>query len=303
MKFGVCIPNFGEKLSPASIRSVCESAESLGYDSAWTTDHLVTPPGASSPYRNILESVSVLAYAAATTRRISIGSSIIVLPLRDPVLLAKQLATIDQLSGGRLIVGLAVGWSEEEFTALGSNFHDRGSRANEEIDLLRELWTQPVVDHIGRHYKIRDVAFEPKPAQGGSLPIWIGGNSLSAVRRAAAYGNAWHATSIPFDEFQGGVRELRKLAHRREVQATARMAIDLRLKETKLTTNPAGERRVLLGGREDGAVRSIKEYETAGLEYLVAYFGDKEREAYLADMEEFAAFAFPTFKRTITEPR
>jgi probable F420-dependent oxidoreductase len=296
MKFGVCIPNFGENLSPSSVRDVCHAAERLGYSSVWTTDHLVTPAGASSPYGNILESVSVLAYAAAVTRRVSIGTSIIVLPLREPVLLAKQLATVDQLSGGRLIAGLAVGWWEEEFKALGSGFHDRGARADEEIDLLRALWTQPVVDYVGRHYKLRDVTFEPKPEQGGALPIWIGGNSPSAVKRAATYGNAWHATSIPFDEFQARVKELRKLAGRREVLATTRMAIDLHAKEPKLSTNPTGERRVLWGGGKEKVKESLREYQSAGLEYLVAYFGDKDGDDYLADMEEFASAAIPAFR-------
>jgi probable F420-dependent oxidoreductase len=253
---------------------------------------MVTPTGAQSPYRNILESVTVLAYAAAVTKRVHVGSSIIVLPLRDPVLLGKQLATVDQLSGGRLIVGLGVGWSEDEFDALGSSFHDRGARADEEIELLRALWTQPVVDHVGRHYRLRDVTCEPKPEQGGALPIWIGGNSRSAVRRASAYGNAWHATSIPLDEFQARVRELRKLSGRRAVLTTARMAIDLHAEAPRLNTNPAGERRVVWGGKWDGALKSVGEYRSAGLEYLVAYFGDKDVEEYISDMEEFASKAF-----------
>ncbi len=293
MKFGVCIPNFGENLSPDSVRAVCEAAERLGYDSVWTTDHLVTPAGASSPYKNILESIAVLSYAAALTTRVALGTSIIVIPLRDPVLLAKQLATVDQLSGGRLIAGLAVGWWEAEFKALGSNFHDRGVRAEEEIELMRSLWTQPVVDFMARHYKLRDVTFDPKPEQGGSVPIWIGGNSSSAVRRAAALGNAWHATSIPFDEFQARANELRKLAGKREVLITTRMAIDLDAKGPRLTTNPAGERRVVWGGLPDALIASMEEYKAVGLEYLVAYFGDKESDEYVSDMREFAGTVFP----------
>jgi probable F420-dependent oxidoreductase len=296
MKFGVCIPNFGENLSPDSLRAVCEAAERLGYDSLWTTDHLVTPAGATSPYRNILESISVLAYAAAVTTRVALGTSIIVIPLRDPVLLAKQLATVDQLSGGRLIAGLAVGWYEGEFKALGNDFHDRGVRADEEIEFLRSLWTQPVVDFVGRRYRLRDVTFEPKPEQGGSVPIWIGGNSASAVRRAATFGNAWHATSIPFDEFQERVKELRKLAGKREVLISTRMSIDLEGKAARLTINPAGERRVVWGGLPDAVMGSLREYGEAGLEYLVAYFGDKEPDMYISDMREFAKAAFPKFR-------
>jgi probable F420-dependent oxidoreductase len=296
MKFGVCIPNFGENLSPDSVRAVCEAAERLGYDSVWTTDHLVTPTGASSPYKNILESVSVLAYAAALTKRVALGTSIIVIPLRDPVLLAKQLATVDQLSGGRLIAGLGVGWYEEEFIALGSGFHDRGVRADEEIELLRSLWAQPVVDFVGRHYRLRDVTFDPKPEQGGSLPIWIGGNSSSALRRAATFGNAWHATSIPFDEFRARAEELRKLTGKREVLITTRMAVDLDAKAARLTTNPAGERRVVWGGLPSSTITSLEEYKEAGLEYLVAYFGDKESDRYVSDMREFAKTVFPKYR-------
>jgi probable F420-dependent oxidoreductase len=293
LKYGVCIPNFGENLSPQSVRAVCEAAERLGYDSVWTTDHMVTPAGETSPYKNLLESITVLAYAAAITTRVALGTSIIVLPLRDPVLLAKQLAAVDQLSGGRLIAGLAVGWYEGEFRALGSNFHDRGARADEEIEFIRSLWTQPVVDFVGGHYRLRDVTFEPKPEQGGSVPIWIGGNSPSAVRRAATFGNAWHATSIPFDEFQLRVAELRKLAGKRQVLITTRMAIDLHSKGPRLTTNPVGEKRVVWGGLPDSTISSLEEYREAGLEYLVAYFGDKDPEGYVSDMREFAKMVFP----------
>ncbi|MGA1974855.1 MAG: TIGR03619 family F420-dependent LLM class oxidoreductase [Conexivisphaerales archaeon] len=293
MRFGVCIPNFGDHLSPESIREVCLAAEEVGYDSVWTTDHLVTPSGTSSPYKNSYESVTVLAYAAAVTRRVALGTSIIVLPMRDPVLLAKQLATVDQLSGGRLIAGLAVGWWEEEFKALGASFHDRGVRAEEEIELLRSLWTQPVVDYVGRYYSVRDVTCDPKPEQSGGPPIWIGGNSSFAVRRAAALGNAWHATSIPFDEFQVRVKELRKLAGKRQVIVSSRMTIDLEARESKLTENPAGERRVVWGGGVDGVTRMLREYGAAGLEYLVAYFGDRDAESYISSMQRFARAAFP----------
>jgi probable F420-dependent oxidoreductase len=288
MKFGVCIPNFGENLAPESIRSICEAAERLGYDSVWTTDHMVTPAGAYSPYRNILESVAVLAYAAAVTKRVSVGTSIIVLPLRDPILLAKQLASVDQLSGGRLIAGLAVGWWNDEFKALGSNFHDRGARVDEEIELIRSLWTQPVVDFLGRHYRLRDVTCDPKPAQAGALPIWIGGNSPSAVRRAARLGNAWHATGIPFDEFEVRVKELKKLARKREVFVSTRMAIDIRGGGPRLTKNPVGDRRVVWGGGQAGISNSLEDYRKAGLEYLVAYFGDKKPDEYISDMRDFA---------------
>ncbi|HVP22825.1 MAG TPA: TIGR03619 family F420-dependent LLM class oxidoreductase [Conexivisphaerales archaeon] len=296
MKFGVCIPNFGENLSPSAVRSVCEAAERVGYDSVWTTDHMVTPAGAPSPYRNILESLSVLAYASAVTTRVAVGTSIIVLPLRDPVLLGKQLAAIDRLSGGRLIAGLAIGWSEEEFESLGSSFHDRGARADEEIELLKAMWTQPVVDYAGRYYRLRDVAVEPKPEQGGAVPIWIGGNSRSAVRRAASLGNAWHATSIPFDEFQVRVKELKQMAGRREVAVTTRMAIDMRSDQPKLSVNPAGEKRVVLGGGWKGISSSLDEYRSAGLEYLVGYFGDKEAGEYIKEMEAFANTAFPAYR-------
>ena len=301
MKYGVCIPNFGESLTTEAVRSVCEAAERLGYSSVWTTDHMVTPAGSTSPYTNLLESVAVLAYAAAVTRRVAIGSSIIVLPLRDPVLLAKQLATVDRLSGGRLIAGVAVGWWDAEFSSLGSSFHDRGERADEEIDLLRALWTQPVVDYVGHHYRLRDVTFEPKPEQGGALPLWIGGNSLAAVRRAAAVGNAWHATSIPFDEFQERVKQLKKLAGRKDVLVTTRMAIDMSASAPKLTTNPVGEKRVVWGGGAEGVTKSLREYEGAGLEYLVAYFGDKKEGDYLRAMEEFASLVIHSSRRDLMD--
>jgi probable F420-dependent oxidoreductase len=288
MKFGVCIPNFGEHLSVDAVRSVALAAEDFGYDSLWTTDHLVTPAGTYSPYLHIYESLAVLAYLAGVTSKVKVGSSIIVLPMRDPVLAAKQFATVDRLSGGHLIAGVAAGWAEGEFKALGSDFHNRGARLDEQIELLRALWTQPVVDFDGRYYKVRDIIFEPKPLQEGGPPIWVGGNSPSAAKRAAKLGNAWHATSIPLDEFERRVRELRAAAGRRQVAVTTRMAINLKASEAKMTKNPAGEKRVTWGGGVAGVSLLVEDYTKAGLEYLVAYFGDKEPKEYVKDMKHFA---------------
>jgi len=295
MKFGVCIPNFGEHLSPESVKAVCRAAEELGYHSLWTTDHIVTPAGLLSPYRNIYESLTVLAYAAGITRKTILGSSVVVLPLRDPILAAKQFATLDALSEGRLIVGLAAGWAEGEFRVLGGSFGDRGARLDEQVELLRALWTQPVVNFVGRYYKVIDVIFEPKPCQDGGPQVWIGGNSRAAVKRAARLGDAWHATSIPLDEFRLRVEELRRLSGQRQVEVTARMAVDVRSSKSRLLRNPAGERRVVWGGGTGGVAATLSEYEAAGLEYLVVYFGDKEPSEYVSDMKVFGDDVIATY--------
>jgi probable F420-dependent oxidoreductase len=144
----------------------------------------------------ILEAFMTLAYVAAVTRRIRLGTEVLVLPQRQPVLVAKQVSTLDTLSGGRVRLGVGVGWQESEYEALGEEFADRGRRMDEALELLRACWTQPAIDFAGKHYRLRAMGMEPKPPQGGALPVWIGGNSEAAFRRVGKYGDGWLGSRV-----------------------------------------------------------------------------------------------------------
>src|SRR5262249_23091642 len=139
----------------------------------------------------ILEALMVLSYMAAVTTRVTLGTEVLVLPQRHPTLVAKQVSTLDTLSGGRVRLGVGVGWQESEYEALGEDFHNRGARMDEMIRRLRTYWSEAQVDFHGRHYQITAMGMEPKPPQGSRLPIWIGGRSDRALRRGGELGGGW----------------------------------------------------------------------------------------------------------------
>jgi probable F420-dependent oxidoreductase len=144
----------------------------------------------------ILEALMALSYMAAVTTRVTLGTEVLVLPQRHPTLVAKQVSTLDTLSGGRVRLGIGVGWQESEYEALGEDFHTRGARMDEMIRLLRTYWNDSQVDFQGQYYKITAIGMEPKPPQGSRLPIWIGGRSARALRRVGELGDGWLGNQI-----------------------------------------------------------------------------------------------------------
>src|SRR3989442_10718178 len=155
------------------------------------------PPGPYPPQMPILEALMVLSYIAAVPSRVTLGTEVLVLPQRHPTLVAKQVSTLDTLSGGRVRLGVGVGWQESEYEALGEDFHTRGARMDEAIRLLRACWSDAQIDFKGRHYQITAIGMEPNPPQGSRLPIWIGGRSERALRRVAQLGDGWPAGGMP----------------------------------------------------------------------------------------------------------
>ncbi len=140
MKFGVCVPNYGETASLEGIRSLAVEVERLGYESLWTTDHVLMPRNSGTPYERIFDSIASLAYLAPVTKSVRLGISSLIIGMRNPVVAAKQLASIDTFAGGRVLVALASGWNEKEFFFLGADYHRRGKKLDESIALLRSLW-------------------------------------------------------------------------------------------------------------------------------------------------------------------
>jgi probable F420-dependent oxidoreductase len=233
MRFGVTLPQFGPfAAGPAvheRIARVATAADRLGYDVVWTAEHFVLPREIRTPYPYggrfpfpvtdpFLEVVSTLSYVAALTERVHLSAAVMIAPYRHPVVLAKELATLDVLSAGRLIVGLASGWLAEEFAMLGVPFHERGARTDETLELLRVLWTEDRVTFRGRFVTLEDAAFFPKPFQRPHPPIWIGGRSARAFDRVARWGAGWIAAPRP--DLDTLARDVERL-HRR-VEAAGR---------------------------------------------------------------------------------
>lgn len=203
MKLSVEFPSVAYREGPEAIARLARAIEDIGYDQLDMFDHVVMghpkadrPAGPYPAQMPILEALMVLSHVAAHTRRIGLGTEVLVLPQRPPVLTAKQIATLDTLSGGRVRLGVGVGWQASEYESLGVSFAERGARMDEAIDLLRTCWTEAHVDFAGDFYQVSAMAMEPKPPQGGALPIWVGGGSPRALRRVGELGDGWLAPAI-----------------------------------------------------------------------------------------------------------
>jgi probable F420-dependent oxidoreductase len=214
VRFGLRLPSFALGPRTASLPEMgryLRRAETLGFEAAVTIDHLLTTPPAYTC--TWLEPIALLSALAGVTDRIRLGTMVLVLPLRNPVYFAKEWATLDVLSGGRSILGVGVGWAEEEFALMGVPRQERGRRTEEALELIRKLWAGDRVSYAGRHYQVRDLTIDPKPVQQPHPPIWIGGGSqpfekiygqhvadvTPVLRRVARYADAWvpHSSATP----------------------------------------------------------------------------------------------------------
>lgn len=294
MQFGLGLPNYGRGKTWDDIRRVALAAQELGFDSVWTTDHLIVPRKDIEPYGNIFESLVTLAMVAHIAQRVKLGTSILVLPQRNPILAAKQIATIDAASGGRMIVGLGVGWNEGEYKNLGANFRNRGKRLDEEIALLRTLWSNENVNFQGKYTKVIDSVFSPLPARR-DIPIWIGGNNEPSLRRAAKLGDGWHATGAPPDQFAEGVKRIRELAPVRKITFSARLNINMDPNASPHYDYHGAPRR-RLAGTDDAIRAALREYVQVGLEYAALWFPMNDVSVGLGQMERFAREIMPGFK-------
>jgi len=186
---GVILPNYGRDSSPDRIRRVAEMAEELGFDSVWATEHIIVGPEGVDPYGRVYAPLVTLAWTAGWTERIGLGTSIVLVPLHNPMHLAKEVATLQELSGGRFTLGVGIGWHKDEFDFMGIEFEGRGRRADEAIRLMRALWNGER-DFGGQWWSFHDATSEPRPSP--QPEIWVGGSSERAIRRARELGDAWH---------------------------------------------------------------------------------------------------------------
>ncbi len=197
MDYGLCLPNFPDGASREGMEAGAETAEQLGWLTVWTTDHVLVAAQDTDDYGRIYEAILSLAWIGAKYHKVRLGTSVIVVPQRNAVLLAKELATLDALSGGRVVAGVGVGWSEPEFGNLGvsDRYHVRGAYLDETIRLWRHLWSGSTEPFDGRFHPLDDFAFGPLPDQGAALPIVIGGRAEAALRRVGTLGDGYHSSA------------------------------------------------------------------------------------------------------------
>jgi len=186
---GVILPNFGAGSTPAAIRRTAEAAEEVGLDSVWATEHIIVGPEAAETYGRVYDPLTVLAWIAGFTRHVALGTSILLVPLHHPIRLAKETATLQELSGGRVRLGVGMGWHEDEFRFMSAPFGGRVRRADEALRLIRALWSGERSFH-GRDWSFEDASFAPLPDPRPE--IWVGGGSERAIRRARELGDVWH---------------------------------------------------------------------------------------------------------------
>jgi probable F420-dependent oxidoreductase len=212
MKLGISFANSGKFSRPELFAELARDCDSLGFESIWTVEHVVIPqphmpyPGSKDGQMPGGDDVPIpdplipLAFAAALTKKLKLSTGVIILPQRHPLYLAKQLATLDLLSNGRMMVGIGSGWMKEEFDSLQIPFKERGARTDESIQAMRSLWSEPVATFHGKHFHFHDVKSYPKPVQENGIPIHIGGHSLAAARRAGRFGDGFFPTLTSADK-------------------------------------------------------------------------------------------------------
>ena len=263
MDYGLFGFNDGGLCTPDSMERVVVTAEQLGFESVWTGEHVImidpqAPPSPVPPEAPMMDTIASLAFAAAKTKTIKLGSGILLLPQRDPVVLAKELAGVDVLSKGRLIFGLGVGYVKGEFDALGIPWEERGARTSEHMEVLRTLWTQekPVFD--GRFTQFSGIKSHPMPVQKPHPPMLVGGGSRPALRRTIAQGDGWYGC-YGLEETAEKLKELEELAN--EVERPESLG------RLEITITPTGSG----GDYSDGFVNAddAKRFEELGVDRLV----------------------------------
>ena len=299
-KFGVTIPNNWGVPDPREVLSVGPEAEQLGYDSIWVMDHLfntgyIRERLQDRPYYHPM---AMLSYMSATTSRVALGTSVLVLPYHNPVELAKYAATLDQMSAGRVILGVGAGAMSEEFAALGVPMRERGSLTNESIAIMKELWSNPRPEYHSRRWDIEDVYFSPKPVQQPTIPLWVGGSSPGALRRTARVGDGWHPTGMSPEDFAIGKAEVTAMAEAAGRDPST-IAMSARV-EVEVHGGPSSQRsasRSRLPGDDAGAIRAgIEAYRQAGVEHLVLALNSGDIAALRRLMALIADEVLPAFR-------
>ena len=299
MKIGVTIPNNWGVQDPQQVLEFGPLAENLGFDSIWVMDHLFN----TGYIRERLEDrpyyhpMSTLSYLAATTSKVILGTSVLVLPYHNPVELAKYAATLDQISGGRVTLGVGVGAMTEEFDALGISMRNRGSLTNECIDMMKELWSSNLPKYQSNRWDFSDLYFSPKPLQK-SIPIWVGGSSPGAIRRTALRGDGWHPTGLSAEDYALTKRQIIDIAtaagrDSSKMEWSTRVEVEV---HGKPSSERASSRSTLPGDHPDIVTAGIKSYEEAGVKHIVLALNSGDVDALKRLMETIASEVIPEFK-------
>jgi probable F420-dependent oxidoreductase len=267
MKVGVNLLNFGPGANPDSLARWTQLSETLGYHLVMISDHIAITPDVQSRYpAPFYEPFTALGWLAGITGKIELGTTVIILPYRNPLEVAKMIANVDQISGGRVILGVGIGWAKQEFDALGVPFEKRGAMTNDYLAAIKTLWTREDASYQGRFASFSNVKSLPRPVQNPHPPIWVGGPSDAALRRTVLYGDGWHPIRIRMDWFRNtGIPRLKEIAEAEEKPMPA-LCPRIRLNITK---SPQGDDRIAGEGTLDQIRRDFDELQSLGVEYVL----------------------------------
>jgi probable F420-dependent oxidoreductase len=261
MIFGLNLPNYSSLGNRDSMIAIAERAEELGYSSLWTSDHILIPADLPEPFGNLLETFTTLSYLAARTETIRLATGILVLPQRDPLLVAKQAATLHHLSAGRFTLGLAIGWIAKEYSFLRTDFGARGHLADEYIQAIRVLFESDHPEFHGEHVNFAEALFSPRPKL--PIPIVVGGTSKAALRRAASLGDGWYGLRLSPDATSVAIGTMKQIGHKPDFSVSLRV-------QTRVGGSVDGaDPETTLHGDTDAIVRKLRRYEEVGVQQLV----------------------------------
>jgi probable F420-dependent oxidoreductase len=309
MRFGFGLPNAGAAANGPDIIRFSQRVEALGFESLWSGDHLVLPVGGTNQYpytadgsfarpstEGFLEPYTLLSYVAAVTTTIKLGMTVIILPYRNPIVQAKMLACLDVLSGGRLICGVGVGWLEKEFQVLQASYKDRGPVSDEYLEILKILWTRDQPEFHGKFYDFDGITMYPKPVQKPSIPIWVGGHSRRAIRRAIRYGDAWHPTRQTPDFVRQHLPYLRQESERsgrnpEELAVSLKRA--LHFTDIGLSGEVLSRSNNAMIGTTQEVIDDIRRCQDIGIQQLTFDYRTGRVDEMLKIIEHFAAAVVP----------
>ena len=299
MRIGTVLPHLGPAASPVGIVRAAQLSEALGYESLWIAERVLYPLQPQSPYpvtpdgslpeiyQQVFTPLETLTYVAAHTSRIALGTSVLIMPYHNPVLVARQLTTLDVFSGGRLRVGLGQGWSKDEYEATGAQLPLRAARADEFIGVLRALWAEDPVQFVGQYFRVPASIIQPKPLQRPGPPIYLAAYTPSALQRVAKLAEGWLPTGVPLAAIKPMMDSVREMAEKAgRDPAAIRLIV---LAHVSLTDRPLGPTRPEWSGSLDEIRSDIDLVRELGASELILNPGFSPAaqtiEGFLASLE------------------
>lgn len=289
MDYGICLPNFPAGATPEGLEAAADIAERLGWTTVWTTDHVLVPHDAAEDYGRIYDAILTLAWIGARHPGVRLATSVIVVPQRNAIVLAKELASLDSLTGGRVIAGVGVGWNRAEFANLAAadRFQVRGAYLDETIALWRHLWSGSSEPFRGRFHDLDDFVFGPLPDQGAGLPIVIGGRAEPALKRAGRLGDGYHASVSSPDQYAERLPVIRAAA-----EAAGRPMPSLSAR-ARVEFDAAAGAGYAMRGSAEAIATEVRKFSEIGVSHLALWFGTTDPDEVVARAERFAREVAP----------